>query len=197
MVRRVGFKEKDVPGSEPDAVGAPRVERDRLAIVFVLCWLGGWTIAILSNVADWFSRSGHGGDARAAFEDIWLVLAAFGWIAGAALLVWLLRGNRAPLAWRRLTTDNPLERSPVRSADRKKISRNWFGIIFVGIWLVGWTFGLLAAAVMLIVFTVAGQYGGSAFLVFWLIAAVVGWIVGWRSLKRLLDGESLMALNRW
>jgi len=86
--------------------------------------------------------------------------------------------------------DKDRARSPhaQREIDQKqaiKTKRQWFPIIFIFFWLIGWSGGLFLVAATLF----AGQ--GDWFIWVWLIFASLGWMLGIYSLIRLLRGAPL------
>lgn len=71
-------------------------------------------------------------------------------------------------------------------------ARNWFAIIFIAVWLVGWTFGIYMAATEMLPHTSHDGIGfDNAFMMVWIIAAVAGWFLAARVLWKLLKGEPL------
>ncbi|MEM7780835.1 MAG: hypothetical protein AAF697_10625 [Pseudomonadota bacterium] len=77
--------------------------------------------------------------------------------------------------------------------------RQWFAIVFLSVWLVGWTLGGLAA-----ISSALGEDGGAgAFLFVWLIFWAVGWVLVVMILAWQLGGKAEIAidgpalLSRW
>lgn len=68
---------------------------------------------------------------------------------------------------------------------RVRRKRNWVAILFLCVWLIGWSFGIMLAAAIL--------FGGDApfFIYIWIIAAVIGWIIAFFILLGLIKGTSV------
>lgn len=62
-----------------------------------------------------------------------------------------------------------------------------FTIIFLGVWLLGWSGGIIFAVVAL--FT--GNDFSKFFLIFWIVLASAGWLFAVKALRALLRGESI------
>lgn len=78
------------------------------------------------------------------------------------------------------------------SAFQLSPARNWLAIIFIAVWLVGWTFGIYMAASAVLPHTSRDGIGfDNAFMMIWIIAAMAGWLIAARVLWKLLKGEPL------
>jgi hypothetical protein len=62
-----------------------------------------------------------------------------------------------------------------------------FTIIFLGVWLLGWSGGIIFAVIAL--FT--GNDFSKFFLIFWIVLASAGWLFAVKALRALLRGESI------
>ena len=185
------------PGNGSPAGGSAGWRRNRLEIVFLLCWLGGWTLGILWSVADWPGDVAEGGSGDAAFLRTRLLPALAAWIAAAAYLVWLLRGGKSLTGW--WISRRASARAGAREGERASgaVHRNWFTIIFFSLFLAAWTLGVVAAFGFLIFLIAMGEPGMALFLVFWLTGATVGWYVVLRFIRHLYAGGSAWTWNPW
>ena len=61
--------------------------------------------------------------------------------------------------------------------------RHWFVIVFLGIWLALWTFGIVMAGILVL----SGEK--DSFLLIWLLFASIGWIAVVLVLRRLIRGK--------
>lgn len=73
--------------------------------------------------------------------------------------------------FRAKATNSRTRAATAAPAPRQKVQRNWFVLIFMIVWITFWSFGILMAIGMLL----AG--GPVAFMLIWLGAACVGWVV--------------------
>ncbi len=65
---------------------------------------------------------------------------------------------------------------------KRRVRRNWFVIIFLTIWIICWSFGILLAIGMLI------ADGPVAFILIWLAAACFGWVIALGALIAQIKG---------
>jgi hypothetical protein len=77
------------------------------------------------------------------------------------------------------------ELSPNPLAPSVKKRRNWFVILFLFVWLLGWSFGMLMAIGTLL----SGP--AEPFLVIWIVAASGGWLFVMFALRRQIKGTPL------
>ncbi|PLX36676.1 MAG: hypothetical protein C0606_12680 [Hyphomicrobiales bacterium] len=96
---------------------------------------------------------------------------------------------RQPPVPARSATREPQNRT---AAPARPTSRNWFAIVFLLVWLVGWTFGIFMAATEMLPPISGGSLGfDNLFVMVWLALAVAGWFLVVRVLIKLLRGEPL------
>lgn len=77
--------------------------------------------------------------------------------------------------------NHDLKPDPYATAPKRK--RNWFAIVFLGVWLTAWSCGITVVAGVLL----AGK--GEPFLYFWLAAASVGWVIAVYVLLQQIKGK--------
>lgn len=207
MHRCIGFRGRSLhaaddggvggPGNSSPAGGAGGARRNRLEIIFLACWLGAWTLGILWSVADWPRDVAEGDSGDAAFLRTRLLPALAAWIAAAAYLVWLLRGGKSLTGW--WISRRAPARVGAREGERPSgtVRRDWVMIILVSVFFAGWTVAVITAFGMLILVMAMGEPGMVLFLVFWLIAAIVGWFVILRLIRHLYGGGSAWMWNPW
>lgn len=84
----------------------------------------------------------------------------------------------------RARTAKPKPKQPesiTKSSPRRK--RNWVAIIFLCVWLVGWSFGIMFAAAII-------ASGDAPFFIFiWITAALAGWVIAFFILLGLIKGK--------
>ena len=76
--------------------------------------------------------------------------------------------------------------------------RNWFGILFLPVWLIGWLMGFLAVIAVLV--GVIGNEDGTGapplFLLFWLVAWTAGGLFALRTLVWMLVGKEVITFDQ-
>lgn len=72
---------------------------------------------------------------------------------------------------------------PDPNASAPKHKRNWFAIVFLGIWLTAWSCGMLMVSGILL------TGNGEPFLFIWLTAASVGWVIAVYVLVQQIKGK--------
>ncbi|GGA15207.1 hypothetical protein [Neptunicoccus cionae] len=77
------------------------------------------------------------------------------------------------------------ELSPDPYGAKQERKRNWFVIVFLTLWLTGWSGGILLVSAIL------RDGNGDSFLYIWLAAAVLGWGVAVYVLIQQLKGRPL------
>ena len=79
-----------------------------------------------------------------------------------------------------------LKASPKATPQFQSLGARIFGVLFLGVWLIGWTAGIGFAA-----FALFNSDSGfsKVFLFIWLSAAIIGWWFAFRTLIRLLKGK--------
>ncbi len=91
-------------------------------------------------------------------------------------------GNSRKAAPRRTTLP---ENRQTAGAKRMSGAPRMVALVFLPIWLIGWTAGIAGAAF----FAINGEVlAVRAFLVFWVVAASIGWIFAVRAWLKLLQG---------
>ena len=68
---------------------------------------------------------------------------------------------------------------------RHRVRRNWVLIVFLSVWLMFWSFGILTVSAII------ASGGAPLFLFIWLIAALVGWFVVFVILRRQIKGTPI------
>lgn len=62
-----------------------------------------------------------------------------------------------------------------------------FMIVFIGVWLIGWTGGIIFATFALF----ADSGFSKVFMFVWLVAAIIGWTFAFRTIGKLIRGEQI------
>ena len=75
-----------------------------------------------------------------------------------------------------------------------RAKRQPFVMLFMGVWLCGWTFGGVAAGSALL--TGDGDLGGRLFLSFWMMGWAIGWVLVTSSLLWMLAGQESLTVSR-
>jgi len=93
-------------------------------------------------------------------------------------------------------TSVPLTKPAPRAAktDGKPMSglARVFTITFLGVWLTGWSAGIVFAVTMLF----SANDFSKLFLVFWLVLASVGWLFAVKTLLALLRGKEIFGASK-
>lgn len=93
---------------------------------------------------------------------------------------------------KRSVADEYADRFRKRAHDQKatpklRIKRQWFPIVFLCVWLVLWTAGIL-----FVIGVLFGGSGADTFLLIWLAFAVFGWFGAVKALITLFKGEQVI-----
>lgn len=210
MARRVGFGEGEKKGAgggperpSPQArVDAPaRRERGRGWLWLALA-LGAVLVFLAARESGLFAPDADLGPAESGLEALGArLLATLTWfapvlpfliVAGVAVALFSKARLRAVRRGEQAVRESRRARDLDRRARSEAAAPGGFRLIpilFLLVWLTGWSFAIRMALGMLLDQLEEGDAFPSVFLAFWLAFAVLGWVVAARLLFRLIFGR--------